>query len=78
MPKLNVTNPISGNKMDLSLTGIIGLLLGGLVLWGVAATSQNLGRAITQRTGGKLDFEPDPIKRDEIKKNPDDMVTYYG
>jgi hypothetical protein len=77
MAKLGAVNPLTGGKMDLSLKGIGGLLLGGLVIWGVVATTQNAGRAITQKANSKfVDFQPDPIARAE--KQTVDASTYMG
>lgn len=68
MAKLNATNPLTGTKMNLSIGGIISMLLGGLLLWGVAATTQNLGKAVTERVNNKyVDFEPNRLASGETK-----------
>jgi hypothetical protein len=74
--KLSVKNPLTGNNMDTSIKGIVGLLAGGLLLFGVVATAQNAGKYITKKTNNKLDFEPDPITRAETKVV--DSAMYMG
>lgn len=77
MAKLQAKNPLTGNNMDLSLGGIGGLLLGGLVLWGVVATSQNIGATISRKANSKfVDFQPDAITRAETKVV--DSTVYVG
>lgn len=68
MAKLNATNPLTGSKMNMSLGGIVSMLIGGLVLWFVAATSQSAARQIGNRVNNKyLDFEVDQLRSNEVK-----------
>lgn len=77
MAKLGATNPLTGNKMDLSLKGIGGLLVGGVVLWGIVATSQNIGKIATNKLNNKyVDFVPESMASGEVKIV--DQVARYG
>jgi hypothetical protein len=75
--KVGAINPITNNKMDLSLRGIGGLLLGGLILWGIAGTTQAIGRTVTNRVNNQyVDFSPESLNNGEVKIV--DQVAVYG
>jgi uncharacterized transporter YbjL len=68
MAKVNAINPISGNKMDLSLGGIGGLILGSLLLLGVWGTTQKIAAKAEEKINNPLiDLTPNALSSGEVK-----------
>lgn len=77
MAKVGATNPLTGNKIPLTLGSVGGYLLGALFLMGVFATTQNIGKAVTNRVNNKyVDFSPESFNSGEVKVV--DSVARYG
>lgn len=75
--KVGAINPVTGSKIPMNLGSIGGYLLGALFLMGIYATTQNIGKAVTDRVNNKyVDFVPNSNTSGEVKIV--DSVAVYG
>lgn len=65
MPKLNATNPVTGSKMDLSIGGILSMIIGVIVLFFVWASGQKAARFVESKVP-QVDTSPDPLWKQEV------------
>jgi hypothetical protein len=67
MAKLQAKNPLTGNNISLNPMNLLGLVLGGVVLWGVVATSQNVAKQVTDKVNNRyIDLVPNALSQ-EVK-----------
>jgi hypothetical protein len=75
MMKLKAINPITGNNMDLSVMGIISMIIGVVVLFFIGATGQKVARMAEQRAP-LFDTSPEPLWRQEMAVQPKQKRVY--
>lgn len=61
-------NPLTGSKMDFSIGGILAMIFGGLMLFGIFGTTQKIARKVEEKINNPLvDFTPSGLASDDVK-----------